>query len=117
MLESLRHNFCVFFRDNRIEYGWIEDVHKDKFIVVPQKGKNQILPLNRIAFSWRGEKLTYNSKQSHELLKQHLKTAFLFMKKLELETIHCLLDEVREYSIDEIAMDFLDDPLDSVCIL
>ena len=117
MLESLLYHLCVFFRDNRIEYGWIEAIHKNKLIVVPQKGKNQFLPENRIAFSWRGEKLAYNANQAHELLEQHLKTSFHFMKKLELETIHSLLDEVREYTIDEIAADFLDDPKDSVCKL
>ena len=87
MLESLLYHLCVFFRDNRMEFGWIEAVHKNKLIVVPQKGKNQFLPANRIAFSWRGEKLVYNANQAHELLEQHLKTAFHFMKKLELETI------------------------------
>ena len=51
-----------------MEYGWIEAVHKNKLIVVPQKGKNQFLPENRIAFSWRGEKLAYNANQAHELL-------------------------------------------------
>jgi len=100
-----------------MEYGWIEAVHKNKLIVVPEKGKNQFLPSNRIAFSWRGKKLAYNVSEAHELLEQHLKTAFHFMEKLELETIHSLLDEVREYTIDEIAADFLDDPKDSVCKL
>ena len=100
MLKSLLHHFCVFFRDNRMEYGWIEAVHKNKFIVVPQKGKNQYLTSNRIAFSWRGEKLDYDETQGLELLEKHLKTASHFMKKLELEIIHSLLDEVREYTID-----------------
>jgi len=100
-----------------MEFGWIEAVHKNKLIVVPQRGKNQFLPANRIAFSWRGEKLAYNASQANKLLEQHLKTAFHFMKKLELETIHSLLDEVREYTIDEIAADFLDNPKDSVCKL
>ena len=112
MVESLLNHFCVFFRDNRMEFGWIEAVHKNKLIVVPQKGKNQYLPVNRIAFSWRGEKLANNPNQAHELPEQHLKTAFHFMQNLELETIHSLLDEVREYNIDEIASDFLDNPKD-----
>ena len=64
-----------------MEFGWIEAVHKNKLIVVPQKGKNQFLPSNRIAFSWRGEKLSYNANQAHELLEQHLKTAFNFMHR------------------------------------
>ena len=114
MLESLLHHFCVFFRDNRMEYGWIEAVHKNKFIVVPQKGKNQYLTSNRIAFSWRGEKLPDNAIQGHELLKEHLKVAFNFIKKIELDTIHSLLNELREYTIDEIALDFLDEPKDLV---
>lgn len=100
-----------------MEYGWIEAIHKNKLIVVPQKGKNQYLPANRIAFSWRGEKLAYNSNQAHELLDQHLKNATQFRQNLELETMHSLLNEVREYTFDEIATDFLDDPTDSVCKL
>jgi len=114
MLESLLHHFCVFFRDNRKEYGWIEAVHKNKLIVVPQKGKNQILPINRIAFSWRGEKMAFDATEGHKLLEQHLKIASHLMNKLELETIHSLLDEIREYTIDEIAADFLDDPKNSI---
>ena len=117
MLESLLNHFCVFFRDNRIEYGWIEAVHKNKFVVIPQKGKSQFLPASRIAFSWRGQKLAYNANQGHELLEQDLKTASHFMKKLELETIHSLMEEIKEYTIDEIAKDFLEDPKDSICKL
>ena len=52
-----------------MEYGWIEAVQKNKLIVVPQKGKNQFLPLNRIAFSWGCEKLSYNVNQAQELWK------------------------------------------------
>ena len=73
MLESLLNHFCVFFRDNKIEYGWIEAVHKNKLFVIPQKGKSLFLPLSRIAYSWRGQKLAYNSTKGHELLEQHLK--------------------------------------------
>ena len=117
MLESLLNHFCVFFRDNRIEYGWIEAVHKNKFIVVPQKGKSQYLPASRIAFSWRGQKLAYNESQGHELLEKDLTAASQFMKKIELETIQSLIEEIKEYTIDEIATDFLEDPKDSICKL
>ncbi len=117
MLESLLNHFCVFFRDNRIEYGWIEAVHKNKFIVIPQKGKIQFLAASRIAFSWRGQNLAYNANKGHELLEKDLKTASNFMKKLELETIHSLMEEIKEYTIDEIAADFLEDPKDPICKL
>ena len=100
MLESLLNHFCVFFRNNRIEYGWIEAVHKNKFVVIPQKGKSQFLPASRIAFSWRGQKLAYNANQGHESLEKDLKTASNIMKKLELETIHSLMEEMKEYTID-----------------
>ena len=95
MLESLLYHFCVFFRDNQIEYGWIEAINKNKLIVVPQKGKNQFLTANRIAFSWRGEKLPNNLNQARELLELHLKKSFHFTKELELGTIHSLLDEIN----------------------
>ena len=110
MLESLIHHYCIYFRDNRMEYGWIEGLQKNKLIVNPVHGKNQFLPENRIAFSWSDKKIPDNSVQAHDALALHLNNADQFKQNCELETMHSLLEAERDYSLDELASDFLDDP-------
>ncbi len=117
MLESLLFNYCIFFRDNRMESGWIEGIQKNKVIVVPAHGKKHFLPANRIAFSWQEKKIAENAVSAHESLELQLKQAEQFKQTFELETMHSLLEEIREYTLEELAADFLDDPNDSVCKL
>ena len=114
MLESLINHYCVFFQDHKLDYGWIEGIQKNKLIIVPLQGKIIFLPENRVAFSWRGKKLPLNAVQAHETIGQHLKQAEQYKQAFELETMHSLLENGREYSLDELAFDFLDDPKNSV---
>ena len=106
MLESLVSNYCVFFRDSQMEFGWIEGTQKNKVIVVPINGKNQFLAENRIAFSWKDKKLPLNSTMAHKAKK--------FMEDCEIQIMHSLLDEIREYSIDELADNFLENPQNTI---
>ena len=34
MFESLVFHYCVFFRDNRMDFGWIEGIQKNKLIKI-----------------------------------------------------------------------------------
>ncbi|MDE0792484.1 MAG: RNB domain-containing ribonuclease, partial [SAR324 cluster bacterium] len=117
MFESLVFHYCVFFRDNRMEYGWIEGIQKNKLIIVPLHGKKQFLAGNRIALSWKDDKLPLNAELAHESLVEQTKKAEQFQQSCELETIHSLLDEIKEYSLEELAVDFLDDAEDTICKL
>ena len=100
-----------------MESGWIEGIQKNKVIVVPAHGKKHFLPANRIAFSWQEKKIAENAVSAHESLELQLKQAEQFKQTFELETMHSLLEEIREYTLEELAADFLDDPNDSVCKL
>jgi len=113
MLESLISNYCAFFRDNRMEFGWIEGIQKKKAIVVPLQGKKQFIPANRIIFNWKDKNLPMNSFLAHESIAIHLRQAENFKKFFELETMHSLLDVAKEYSMDELSEYFLDDPNNS----
>ncbi|MBC8219218.1 MAG: RNB domain-containing ribonuclease [Proteobacteria bacterium] len=117
MFESLVFHYCVFFRDNRMEYGWIEGIQKNKLIIVPLHGKKQFLAGNRIAFSWKDDKLPLNADAAHESIAEQTKKAEQFQRSCELETMHSLLDEIKEYSLEELAVDFLDDAEDTICKL
>lgn len=117
MFESLVFHYCVFFRDNRMEYGWIEGIQKNKLIIVPLHGKKQFLAGNRIALSWKDDKLNLNAELAHESLLEQTKKAEQYQQSFELETIHSLLDEIKEYSLEELAFDFLNDAEDTICKL
>ncbi|MDG1860307.1 MAG: RNB domain-containing ribonuclease, partial [SAR324 cluster bacterium] len=98
-------------------YGWIEGTQKNKLIIIPPQGKPKLLLPNRIAYSWREKKLPFNTAQAHETLKLHMKQAELYKQTFELETMHSLLENMREYTLEELAVDFLDEPENSVCKL
>lgn len=117
MFESLVFHYCIFFRDNKLEYGWIEGLQKNKLIIVPLHGKKQFLAGNRIAFSWKDDKLPLNADAAHESIAEQTKKAEQFQRSCELETMHSLLDEIKEYSLEELAVDFLDDAEDTICKL
>ena len=117
MFESLVFHYCIFFRDNRMEFGWIEGIQKNKLIIVPLNGKKLFLAGNRIAFSWKDDKLPLIADLAHESLLPQIKKAEQFQQICELEIIHSLLDEIKEYSLEELAADFLDDAEDPICKL
>ena len=100
-----------------MEYGWIEGIQKNKLIIVPLHGKKQFLAGNRIALSWKDDKLNLNAELAHESLLEQTKKAEQYQQSFELETIHSLLDEIKEYSLEELAADFLNDAEDTICKL
>ena len=117
MLESMTKYYCIFFLDHKLELGWIEGIQKNKLIVIPPKGKPKFLLPNRLAYSWREKKLPLNAVQAHENLEQQMKQAEQFKQTCDLETMHSLLDNGREYTLNEFAIDFLDNPENTVCKL
>ena len=108
----MRKNYqliITFFRDSKMEFGWIEKIHKNKALVIPMKGKMNLLPANRIAFSWKDKKLPTNAPAAHESIAKQVNEANKFKNTFEIETMHSLLD-IKEYSINQLSENFLDDP-------
>ena len=114
MLESLTKYYCIFFQDHKLESGWIEGIQKNKLIIVPPNGKPKFILPNRVAFSWREGKLPLNVVQAHKNLEKHIKQAKNFQQICDLETMHSLLENKREYTLDELAVLFLDHPENSI---
>tara|TARA_B100000700_G_C15018521_1_gene844521 strand:+ start:441 stop:2423 length:1983 start_codon:yes stop_codon:yes gene_type:complete len=96
-----------------MEFGWIEKIQKNKALVIPIKGKKNFLSANRIAFSWKDNKLPPNASMAHKSITKQVNEAKKFKNTLEIETMHSLLD-VKEYSLDELSENFLDDPKNSI---
>ena len=91
-----------------MEFGWIEKIQKNKALVIPIKGKKHFLPANRIVFSWKDKKFPSNASMALNSIAKHVKEAEALKETYEIETMHSLLDEAREYSLGELSDNFLD---------
>ena len=49
---SYVNRFCLFFRDGRIDAGWISALQKNKLAIQPLQGKVLFLAPNRLLFDW-----------------------------------------------------------------
>ena len=114
MLESFINHYCVFFRDNDIEYGWIEGIQKNKLIIVPLSGKKQFIAHNRIALIWKDDRSIVDTNTARKYIIDQSKNAVKFKDSCELETMHSLLREIKEYSLEELAVYFLTHPEDPI---
>ena len=50
-LETLLHTFCAFYRDGKLDIGWVKSIQKGKLIIQPTQAREQFLPLQRILWS------------------------------------------------------------------
>ena len=95
-----------------MEAGWIEGLQKNKLVIPPLQGKTHFLAPNRLLFHWKGAPPEASKEEAHSELKRQFEEARRRKSDLDLETIHDLLDTSRDYSLDEITRDFLEEPGD-----
>lgn len=107
---SYVNRFCLFFRDGRIDSGWISGLQKNKLAIQPLQGKILYLAPNRLLFDWTSSEI----KQAPALAELQRQWDQANQQKTEhdLETIHQLLEPGTSYTLDAIARDFLDEPED-----
>ncbi len=104
------HSFCLYYRDNRLDVGWIEGLQKNKLIVQPLQGKTQFLAENRILFFWHPKSAASTLEQARLLLDAQLQQARAQQGEYDLETMHELCDPEQEQEFSELAELFLSDP-------
>ncbi|MGK0288606.1 MAG: exoribonuclease-2 [bacterium] len=101
------HNFCVFYKHDRMQYGWIKELRKNKLVVIPETGNEVLLSNSQIEYSWKGK-----SVQSAEEAIQHIKHKEGVVDDLsegvDIGTIYELCDLEKSYTLEELATDFLD---------
>lgn len=107
---SMVEHYALFFRDGKQDCGWIQKVQKNRLLVTPIRGKELLLPANRVIFFWNPGKHSQNQKLIIEELAQQFAQAEQFAEDLDLELIHELTDEEQTYSLKELIEDFADDP-------
>ena len=105
---SYVNRFCLFFRDGRIDAGWISALQKNKLAIQPLQGKVLFLAPNRLLFDWHAAGITPSNALSE--LQRDWDDANQKKNEHDLETIHQLLKAGSSFTLDAIAGDFLNDP-------
>lgn len=107
----MENQYCLFYKNDRLQFGWIREVRKNKPVVVPVQGKEFSCAGSRLEYIWpaqlfqeTNEALTYLSKKAAE--------TEAASREIDLDVIHELCDKGVAYSLDEMADSFLDDPED-----
>ncbi len=111
-MADLTHHFCLFYRDNRLDGGWIEGTQKNKFIIHPVHGKTQFLPENRLLYHWRPQPAPPFLEVARPQLEDTLNAAHAQKHHHDLETMHQLADAGTELDFAELAELFLETPDD-----
>lgn len=105
---SLTHHFCAFFRDGRLDFGWIRGLQKNRLAIQPLQGREQFLPPNRLLWSIKAEES--DEQRALTTLGQWLQQARNQQAAIELPTIHSLLEPESALTLEELAELFLEEP-------
>lgn len=104
----MEHQYCLFYKNDNLVFGWIKEVRKSKLIVVPEQGKEFACAPSRVEYIWKG--VSYSEeKEALEHVSQQSRWAREAAESIELDIIHELCDLGVSYTLDELAENFLDD--------
>ena len=105
------HQYCLYYKNGKLQFGWIQELKKNKLLIIPEKGKEFTCSLKQTELVWKGKEyqtaataITYLSQKV--LWVQQRKDDF------EIETIHELCEPAHPYTLQELGEDFLNDPTD-----
>ena len=108
----MEHNFCVFYKNDKLNFGWVREEKKSKLSIVPAIGKEFSCPQSRIEFSWNAKKFS-EAKEALSYLNAKIPWLETKLQEIDLQTIHELCEPGTPYTIDQLAIDFLEEPEDS----
>lgn len=107
----MEFQYCLFYKNDRLQFGWIREVRKNKPVIVPVQGKEFSSSTNRLEYIWSG-KIIQNEKDALAHLAEKSEETVSMANDIELDVIHELCDTGVPYTLEELAENFLDDPED-----
>lgn len=105
----MEHHYCLFFKNEKLQFGWIKEVRKSKLVVVPEQGKEFNCAPSRTEYIWKG-KVIVTEKEALEHLTQMSLWARGKAEALELAVIHELCEPGDAFSLEALAENFLEEP-------
>lgn len=106
------HQYCLFYKNNRLQFGWIQEIRKNKLVVIPENGKEFNCSAKQTELIWKGKEYS-DPKEALLYLKKQSEWVVAEKGSIDLSVIHELCESDKAYSIDDLAADFLDDPENS----
>ena len=106
------HHFCLFYRDGRLDSGWIAGTQKNKLVIQPLQGKTQFLPQARLLHTWPPASTFADTNSALAELPCQLEKAESHQQAHDLETMHGLCEAGAECTLAELTETFLTDPED-----
>ena len=103
----MEYQYCIFYKNDRLLFGWIKEVRKNKIVVVPEQGKEFSCSASRVEYVWKGKIITEEKEAIIHLAEMAAWVNGAF-QKLDLELYHELCESGVSYSLDELAENFLD---------
>jgi exoribonuclease II len=104
----MKHHYCLFYKNDRLQFGWIKEQKKNRISIVPEQGKEFDCALGRVEYIWKGKIIEIEKEALHYLSDQS-KWSYQEADKIELDVIHELCDPGISYTLDELAKDFLEE--------
>lgn len=105
----MEHQYCLFYKNNKLHFGWIREVKKNRLSVVPENGKEFNCPVKQTEYIWSGKQFG-NEQEAINYLSEKAAWVEQEVPKIDLEVIHELCEPGEAYSIDDLAENFLDEP-------
>ena len=107
----MEFQFCIFYKNDRLQFGWIREVRKNKPVIVPIQGKEISCSTNRLEYIWQGT-IYQNEKEAIAYLAEKSKKVLAESAGIELDVIHELCETGVPYTLEDLAENFLDNPDD-----
>ncbi len=102
----MEFQYCIFFKNDRLQFGWIREVRKNKPVIVPIQGKEISCSTNRLEYIWQGD-VYQNEKEAIAYLAEKSKKVLAESAAVELDIIHELCEAGVPYTLDDLANNFL----------
>jgi len=107
----MAQNYCLFYKNNKLQFGWVRGEQKNKLVIQPEQGKEFNCPENRLEYLWPGKAFAGEKDMQADVAE---KAAWAMTRSLEFEweVIYELCEPGQGYSLQQMADSFLEDPED-----
>lgn len=99
-------NYCLFYKHDRVLSGWIKEIRKNKYVILPEQGSEWTGSANQMAYSWKGEEPVGDVTA---YLEKRMNGARKLAESLDLVTMHELCEPGDTFNLDDLAAMFLDE--------
>ena len=104
----MEHQYCLLYKNDRLQFGWIRESKKNRFVVVPEQGQEITCSQSRLEHVWKGQNIE-EQKKALSFLRSRSQVLIEQSSNIELDVIHELCEPGNSYTLDELAENFLDE--------